>query len=204
MQATLNTSHLRAAACCSCDRDVRYYLNGVLVEVRATETRCVATNGECAAVLRDLVVSGVQEELPDVIIPSEAIKLVLSRPGNTAVLEFDNGKWSLAGISFAPVDGTFPPYRRIIPSQHSGEAAQFSLNLLARFGKIAKALGVRSNPVIRHNGEGAAQVQIIGREGEFVGVIMPLRAFDYKHPDPGLVRWGAESPAPVDDLADLV
>lgn len=194
MEVSIQSSHLRAAACCSGDQDVRYYLNGVLAEVRATETRLVATNGLCAAVLRDTVLVGEQPVFPDVVIPNAAVKLALQTKGESLSLVFDEDskKWSIAGISFTPVEGTFPPYRRIMPGHYSGVAAQFDLGLLARFGKIAKALGVRRNPVIRHNGDGGAQVSVIGREDEFVGVIMPLHAFNDKHPDPGLIQWGAE------------
>jgi DNA polymerase-3 subunit beta len=192
MQVNILRKHLAAAAVFAAEADVRYYLNGVFAEVRASETRLVASDGNMAGVLRDQVLVGEQDVLPDVIIPNETVKLAITNKSQTVTLAFDDGKWSLAGIAFTPVDGKFPPYRRIIPRQCSGEAAQFNVEFLARFLKAAKALGVKSQPIIRHNGDGGAQVQFYGRDDEFVGVIMPLRAFTEEHPDTGLVQWGAD------------
>lgn len=193
MQVAINTAHLKAAYQFTAEADVRYYLNGVFAEVRASETRLVATDGNMAGVLRDVCVLGDQDVLPDVIIPNETVKLAITNKSPCITLAFDDGKWSLAGISFTPVAGVFPAYRRIIPRRCSGEAAQFNVEFLGRFLKAAKALGVKSQPIIRHNGEGGAQVQFYGRDDEFVGVIMPLRAFTEKHPDTGLVQWGGET-----------
>lgn len=194
MEVSIQANHLRAAACCAAMQDARYYLNGVFVEVCATETRIVATDGSMAAVLRDVVLVGEQEPMPDVIIPNATVKLALGLKSQVLSLVFDadSKKWSLGGIPFTPCDGQFPSYRRIVPCTHTGEAAQFSPEFIAAFAKIGKALGTRSCPVIRHNGTGAAQVSFIGFEDEFVGVLMPLRAFNDKHPDPGLIQWGHE------------
>lgn len=194
MEVSIQANHLRAAACCAAMQDIRYYLNGALVEVRATETRIVATDGNMAAVLRDEVLVGRQEPMPDVIIPNATIKLALGLKSKVLSLVFDaeGKKWSLGGIPFTPCDGLFPAYRRIVPCTHTGEAAQFNPEFIAAFAKIGKALGTRNNPIIRHNGSGAAQVSFYGFENEFVGVLMPLRAFTEKHPDPGLIQWGHE------------
>lgn len=189
MQVTLSTSHLRAASYFSASKDVRHYLKGVFVEAREHETRIVATDGNCAAILRDVVLVG-QDTLPDVIIPNDTVDLVLSMKRPTVDLSFGDGKWQINGLSFAPQDGLFPPYRRIIPTQVSGEAAQFQPEFLTRFAKAAKALNSKACPVVRHNGEGGAQVQIPGLEDEFVGVLMPIRVFNEKCPDPGLSTWG--------------
>lgn len=193
MQVDINTAHLKAVYQFTAEAGIRYYLKGVFAEVRAGETRLVATDGNVAGVLRDVVMVGEQDVLPDVIIPNETIKLAIANKSQVITLAFDEGKWSLAGIAFAPVDGKFPEYRRIIPRRHSGEAAQFNVEILARILKAAKALGVKSQPIIRHNGDGGAQVQFYGRDNEFVGVIMPLRAFTEKYPDTGLVQWGGEN-----------
>lgn len=189
MQASILSKHLRAAACCAASADVRYYLNGVFIEVRATETRCVATTGEIAAVLRQRVE---QDAMPEVIVPNEAVKLALARKSEVMTLEFCGGKWALGGIPFIPVEGKFPPYRRIIPIQVNGLAGHYDAQLIAPFAKLAKALGAKGTPVIRQNGEGAAQVQLLGFIDEFVGVLMPLRLFNEKRPDPGLCGWGIE------------
>ena len=194
MEVSIQSTHLKAAAIFTAAHDVRYYLRGVLAEVRPTETRLVATDGSCAAVLRDIVLVGEQPNMPDVIIPNETVKLaLLTKSQVLSPALSDDGKWSLAGISFIPVDGKFPDYRRIIPSQASGEAGYFDTEILGRFLKAAKALGTRQQPILRQNGPGdGAQVQIPGHLDEFVGVIMPMRMFGEKHPDPGIATWGHE------------
>lgn len=192
MEVAINTAHLKAAYQFTADADIRYYLKGVLAEVRATETRLVATDGNIAGVLRDVVLVGEQETMPDVIIPNDTVKMAIGIKSQTLTLAHVEGKWSLAGIAFTPVDGKFPEYRRIIPSQCSGEAAQFNVEFLARFLKAGRALGCKGQPIVRHSGDGGAQVQFYGRDDEFVGVIMPLRAFTDKYPDTGLVQWGSE------------
>jgi DNA polymerase III sliding clamp (beta) subunit (PCNA family) len=166
-------------------------LNGVLVEVRASETRIAATDSHCAAVLRDEVLVGEQPVFPDVIIPNATLKLALQTKAQMVELSVsDSGKWSLGGIAFAPVEGRFPDYRRIMVNGASGVAGDYNIDLLGKFVKAAKALGSRGQPVVRQNGTDAAQVQILGREDEFVGVIMPMRMFNEKTPDPGISTWG--------------
>lgn len=200
MQVSIQTAHLKAAACFSGDQDVRYYLNGVLAEVRPRETRLVATDGIIVGVLRDVVTSGEQPDMPDVIIPNGVIKLALQTKSTTLALAFADGKWSIAGIAFTPCDGRFPDYRHVIPAGHSGDAAMFNFDFLARIAKAGKALGVRASPIIRHNGEDTAQVQIPGREEEFVGAISPMR-FTEKNPDRGLSCWGSDRYAPARAVA---
>lgn len=192
MQA-IRSRHLKAALCCAATKDIRYYLHGVFVEIRNTEIRCVGCDGSTGAVLRDLSQDADRVSC-DVIIPSETVKLALAGKSEALGLSCIDGHWKLGAINFTPVDGRFPDYRRIIHSKHSGYAAQSATDLVAQFAKVGKALGHRGNPIIRHNGDGGAQVQFYG-DDSFVGVIMPLRAFTEKHPDTGLIQWGAERAA---------
>lgn len=193
MEVAIQHAHLKAAAMFAADGDIRQYLCGVLAEVRPHETRLVATDGHCAGVLRDQVLVGEQTSMPDVIIPNATVKLALQSKSQLLTLALsDDGKWSLAGISFTPVDGKYPDYRRIMVSRASGEAGHYNPELLAKFLKAAKALGTRSIPVLRQNGTDGAQVQILSLIGEFVGVIMPIRMFTEKDPDPGITTWGGE------------
>lgn len=192
---SIQTAHLKAAACFAADADTRYYLNGILAEIRPSETRLVATNGNIAGVLRYLDVFGTQPNLPNVIIPNDTIKLAVQSKSTIVSLTYDDGKWAIAGIAFTAVEGNFPDYRRIIPNTHSGNAGHFNADLIACFKKAAKILGSRNNPVIRQNGAGAAQVQFLDFGDTFVGVIMPMYMFGDKNPDPGLVQWGADRAA---------
>lgn len=190
MEIQINPSHLRAAFEFSAEKDLRYYLQGVLVEACSSEVRLVATDGIMMGVLREL------NPLSDgasctVIVPNATVKTVISMKAKALTLSNEGG-WSLGGMRFTPVDGSFPDYRRVFTKTHSGEAAQFDVNYLARILKAGKALGAKSQPIIRHNGDGGAQIQFYGRDDEFVGVLMPLRAFTEKYPDLGLVQWGPD------------
>lgn len=121
MEVSIQSTHLKAASIFTASADVRYYLRGVLAEVRPTETRLAATDGTCAAVLRGTVLVGEQPNMPDVIIPNETVKLALLTKSQVLSLALsDEGKWSLAGISFTPVDGKFPGRRKIprLPPNH--------------------------------------------------------------------------------------
>ena len=193
MEVGIQAQHLRAAAIFTATHDIRYYLHGVLAEVRASETRLAAADGACAVVLRDQVLVGEQDVMPDVIIPNDTIKLALSTKSQVLTLTMsDAGKWSLGGIAFTPVEGRFPDYRRIMVNGASGKAGDYDIELLGRFLKAAKALGAKTPPVLRQNGTDGAQVQILGHEDEFVGVIMPMRMFNEKNPDPGISTWGGQ------------
>lgn len=188
MKALLNAKHLKAALCAAAVNDIRYYLNGVLVEVMPSEIRVAATDGSIAAVLRT---PGETGHLFSVIVPYDAIVLALAGKSASLELGCENSQWRLGPINFAPVQGVFPDYRRVIPCRASGEAAHFDVDLLAKFRKLGKALGHKSQPIIRQNGQDGAQVQFYG-DHDFVGVIMPLRAFTEKRPDTGLEQWGHE------------
>lgn len=188
MKVTLNAKHLKAALCCAAGNDIRYYLNGLLVEVKPSEIRIAATDGHCVAVFRT---AGNTGHMVDVIIPSGAVTLALSGKAAALELECEGNQWRLGAAIFTPINGVFPDYRRIIPCEHSGESSQFNVDLLGKFRKIGKALGHKTQPIVRHNGDGAAQVQFYG-DHDFVGVLAPMRAFNEKMPDTGLEQWGHE------------
>ena len=52
---SFNPKWLKAAAMIAARRDIRYYLNGVLVEVFEKEARLVATDGHRMVIFRNLV-----------------------------------------------------------------------------------------------------------------------------------------------------
>lgn len=191
MKINLNAKHLKAALCVAAVNDIRYYLNGLLVEVQPTEIRVAATDGHCAAVFRTVDLVDGFGHLFEVIIPSDTVVLALAGKAQAIELECENSQWRLGPIQFTPIAGKFPDYRRIIPCKHSGEAAQFNVDLLGKFRKIGKALGHKGQPILRHNGSDCAQVQFYG-DHDFIGALMPLRAFTEKMPDTGLEQWGHE------------
>jgi len=189
MKTEFPRAYLAAANCFIGIKDIRYYLCGVLVESLLTETRLAATNGNIAAVLRHALAN---EDRFEIIIPAATVALALKMPGEFMTLEKIGDKWSLAGIAFVPIDGKFPDYRRIVPSNCSSDAASgFAPDLLMAFAKAGKALKIKAHPIARQNGKDAALVHFYAFDN-FVGVLMPLNHFTAKFPDLGMPSWGGE------------
>lgn len=106
------TNKLKAALTHAAVADIRHYLNGVLLEgARNGDLHIVATDGRRALIGR---CAGLAGDLRSVIIPTETIKLAI-RGQSQIVLSEDSGKWALGAINFAPIDGKYPDWRRIIP-----------------------------------------------------------------------------------------
>ncbi len=103
-------------------QDVRYYLNGMLLEVTADRLRTVATDGHRLAMADATVTTGVASKL-QVIVPRKGIlelsrlltedgdsKAKLSLGGNHVRVEYGN-------LTFTSklIDGKFPDYERVLP-----------------------------------------------------------------------------------------
>lgn len=106
-------------------QDVRYYLNGLLLEIRAGRIRTVATDGHrlalCDAPFPDATDTDIQ-----VILPRKAVMelgRLLDDAETEAVLEISNShiRVQLEDTTFTSklIDGRFPDYERVMPN---GEA----------------------------------------------------------------------------------
>lgn len=179
---TVNRNSLRAALLFSAVSDVRYYLNGVMIEARKASTFIVATDGRRAGVFKSATIA---DNLPadglEIIVPVALVKSVKSfkaLPDITVLYDTETRTVTIQDVDGAQsakaVDGKFPDWRRIVPAQTTGDAAQFDPELIADLAKVAKALGRKPQLVHVHfNGTGAAVVTISG-ESQFLGVVMPL------------------------------
>ena len=102
-------------------QDVRYYLNGLLLEVKSDELRAVATDGHRLAtcgVSVDLAIEGKTQ----VIVPRKAVlelaKLMTDPESNVElVLSNNHVRAQVGDYTFTSklVDGKFPDYERVIP-----------------------------------------------------------------------------------------
>ena len=204
---TLKLSTLKAAATHAADKDVRYYLVGVCVDLDAG--RIVATDGHRAFIAEGPRVPGGGQH----ILPAELVKSVckvkVTRGGSDDVTlqlaGIEPGKPATAqltinGATFASacIDGTFPDYARVIPKRITGETAQFNVDDLAdataalrlHFGQK------KGNARIEHNGNGPA-IMHTGEPGAFV-LVMPMRAPDSTRMLPDLAAFiGLDVAAPV-------
>ncbi len=101
--------------------ETRYYLNGVFLEIRDSELLAVSTDGHRLSVAK---ICDVDFDQPDAILPrkpvNHLIKILAEFEGHIGVV-IDNNKidFQLGDliISSKLIDGTFPDYRRVIPSQ---------------------------------------------------------------------------------------
>ena len=189
-----------AAMCAVSKEETRYYLKGVFIDARGF---IAATNGHMAFAARcndayklaSVMPTYPSDALPGVIVPSDAIlqagKAAGRSKGLCYVIERDaQGLWWIlygnARIHFAPVDGSFPDWTRIIPvAPDALVAAHFNPLYIGKLGDMAKALrdgkkDAASQFKLHQNGENPALVTFASEDGkgqrtDCCGVLMPMR-----------------------------
>ena len=211
MKLTIDHAILKALLLVAPKQDIRYYIKGVLVDVRAQDVTLVATNGSILLsvpypdnIEGDRLVGQwiIPREVLEVVKPCKVGRTTLpitveilpgaqtpdpERPGVTIKA---TDTITIAGATTTttkPVDGRYPDWRRVMPGSASLEVAQFDPALVATFGDVHSLLGgsEKLKPVVHHNGRGGALVSGLGRNA--LGVIMPYRVDDMQHP--GLPSW---------------
>jgi DNA polymerase-3 subunit beta len=83
----------------------------------------------------------------------------------------------------ARVDGSFPDYRRVVPTDLDGKPAQYNPAYLADFAKARQELtghkldkDGKTSPIVRYNGGSPAVVDFAYETGfQAIGVLMPIR-----------------------------
>jgi DNA polymerase-3 subunit beta len=174
----INLRLLKAANLAASKEQVRYYLQGVAVQADAKGSYLVATDGHRLLAFRQSGACYGGDPI-DIIIPSDIIAgIKLNKHIETAELtrESDNA-WRLdycgTSIIFAPIDGTFPEWRRVVPETTDGAPAQFNPAYVGDMAKVKKALGA-SICGIAYNGQGPALITF-GPDVDGFGVLMPMR-----------------------------
>lgn len=191
MKAEIQTSirYLHAALICAAEQDIRYYLNGVLVEISESGVRYVATDGHRCLCLRDDTASG---PIAQIIVPREIVSRLPHRyanPSTGPMLTYDTdnlkGECRIGDLMFKPVDGKFPDYRKVIPETATKEWAQIQVRYMVSFLDAANA-AFGNNPPVEFWPNGPEKVCLVtcGRE-EFAGAVMPIRAGC----DPEFAQW---------------
>ncbi|MDZ7645271.1 MAG: DNA polymerase III subunit beta [Woeseiaceae bacterium] len=121
-------------------QDVRYYLNGLLLETGGKHLRAVATDGHRLALCEQELEGGKLEE-QQVIVPRKGVlelQRLLSGEGAVALeLGSNHVRIQLEGIRFTSklIDGRFPEYERVIPQDTSN---QLSADRLAFRGALQR------------------------------------------------------------------
>lgn len=103
-------------------QDVRYYLNGLLLELGATELRAVATDGHRLAIAESDIAADVGESPRLLILPRKGVgELLRLLSGEDEDMELVIGsnavRAEFSNMQFTSklIDGRFPDYERVIP-----------------------------------------------------------------------------------------
>ena len=102
-------------------QDVRYYLNGLLLETEGSSLRAVATDGHRLA-LCEMALEGKAKTNQQVIIPRKGVLELQRILGTDGTLELAIGtnhiRCQIGAIRFTSklIDGRFPEYGRVIPA----------------------------------------------------------------------------------------
>lgn len=106
-------------------QDVRYYLNGVLLELGADKIRAVATDGHRLSVCDATVKTGASKTTQSIVPRKGILELqrLMAEPEENATVTLSENhlRVDLGGITYTAklVDGKFPDYERVIPQNTS-------------------------------------------------------------------------------------
>ena len=199
--ATVNIyrTKLKAASRFMAVQDVRYYLNGLLIESNDVKTRIVATDGHT------LFCGLIEYEKGDNvgsfagIMPADTVKAILAwkatfKTANDAPVVLTTpddpcgehrAEWCGNVVIFRLIEGKFPDYTRVIPQSVSGLAGNYNPDYLARCKAAGIDLGNSKLYGINltQNGDGPALVTF---NPQAFAVIMPIRG---EPGDIGAAEW---------------
>lgn len=149
----LNFKQLKALLLTAGKKDVRYYINGVFLEVRPDFHRLVSTDGSNFGMFHNAVETDCAAF--DMIIPRKVIEDLPKQTGATVKLErHDANTYRLGSLLFTPIDGKYPEYRRVIPKTPTGVVSHHTAESLVIFAKIADTMVKRGAHVrLWHNGD---------------------------------------------------
>ena len=169
MSTTIRADVLKALTRFVNAKEARYYLKGVLFDPRGY---AVATDGAIMMAARIPAFAG-----SEFILPIETIKLALSMKR----VEFDLDSKAIAGISFTPIEGRYPEWRRVIPTNLSGAPGWYDAVYLSKIQTALEDMTSRGRAYVHlamNGNSGAAMVA--GCPDDVVMVIMPMRIADDK------------------------
>jgi DNA polymerase-3 subunit beta len=173
----ISTDLLKAALVCASSEETRYYLRGVYL---TTSGHLVTTDGH-----RMFVARLAERPTADVIVPYDAVTAALKMVGaRCKEIEIDLATNRIGQIQFTPVDGTFPDWRRVVPTgdetpstkpelNDGPERAHFNHAYIGDFAKIGKLLGGAS--MLHPRSASHPALVTFGERADCFGVIMPVR-----------------------------
>ena len=179
MKITFKTSSLFAALECSAKKDIRYYLQGINIQITKPFTGMVYGTDGHILFAGQLPYDGAVDVPLNLIIPTDAVKR-LDKKAEFTDLEFDGQNYLLGGARFVPVDGRYPDIGRVIPSiDHNTEQSPGTYNpdLLVR-GRAALSLylGVKPKDTFNFIQRGSDSAVMHAGVNTCLVVVMPMRA----------------------------
>jgi len=199
---TVDASIIDAAICAASKEDTRYYLRGVFLDARGF---VAATNGHLvfaarcsdAFKLAGIAPTYLSDALAGIIIPRDTIAQASKAAGKSRGVHITVdrdmlGQWWItygnARVAFAPVDGSFPDWTRVVPQAPDAlVAAHYDHLYLTALGRMAQALhdGKKSASTmfrLHQNGDNPALVTFASSDGGILtnccAVLMPIRTKD--------------------------
>ena len=177
---TIATNDLKAVSLAMADKDIRYYLNGVLFELDNAEGyRLVATDGHR---LHIVCKKKTTNRVHEIIMPRDTVVHIIKQKVQTFELEIIPGatrqiKIRTGGgfITVPEVQGKYPDYKRVMPKQLNPiEPAHYMPEYLADLAKVQKILGTaQQQGYIAQQGEKGGVY--VDNDKSFYAVIMPMR-----------------------------
>lgn len=197
----INALYLKALLRVAAEQDIRYYLNGILIETTPEGGKFyVATDGHRLGVFHE----GWGKEEPEtvrIIIPRQVVaqakllKPEMYRNLSATLKPLDAKKWTYdtlddVSLNFAPLDGKFPEWRKVLPAKISGDAGDYNWRYLYDFNLLAQDAGLNSLHGVLFYQNGDDPGVITAGSADFVGILMPQRMGDVKHKaGPALPAW---------------
>ena len=174
------TDILKAALLCASQEESRYYLRGIHL---ATSGHLVTTDGH-----RMFVARLNERPAADVIIPYSDVQAALKLAGSRAQ-EIEVTGDRIHSIAYQPVDGTFPDWRRVVPTgeelpsnkpgaNDGAEHVHFNNRYVGDFEKMADILCGKSatgQSVLHPVTASAPCLVTFGERADCFAVIMPMR-----------------------------
>lgn len=184
----INVKHLKAASRIAAKNDIRYYLTGVYVEATPSQTILAATDGHAMIILRheaeNKITGTARLIMPKHIVAMLTKGSLRMLPKTTDIQRVGAFKWSAnlpesmdTAISFREIEGNFPKWRRVVPDEISGQAAQFNPALIYRVKQaFDDVFGAKLTDFhLRQNGQKGSIAQH-GSDCSFLAVIMPMHS----------------------------
>ena len=195
----ISRNKIKAAALFSARDDIRFYLNGILIESTPMQTRIVATDGHALFCAKDDAKDDNAGTFTG-IVPNDTVKQILAWKAphkgaadlpvviTTAETEH-RAEWCGNTAVFKLIDAKFPEYAKVVPEKVSGKASHFDPDLLIKCKKAVEALGLNKfgHFAFKQGGYGSA---IAVFSVEAFAVVMPLRGGEADVAD---VAWAREA-----------